>query len=146
MRLVIQRVKEAQVSVNSVISGVISKGLLVFLGIHKDDQPQQTVWLVNKLINLRLFADENDKMNLSVQDVGGEVLVVSQFTLYGNCQEGRRPDFIQSASGTTALHLYEKFVAEVKAELGHVQTGVFGAKMEVKLVNDGPVTFIVDGK
>ncbi len=144
MRLVVQRVKEAKVSVDHKVCGSIGKGLLVLLGIHKEDQPSQTIRLVKKLVNLRIFPDEQHKMNYSVKDIQGEVLVVSQFTLYGNCQNGRRPDFIASASATIAIPLYEKFVAEVAQEMGKVQTGIFGAMMEVALINDGPVTLIMD--
>jgi D-tyrosyl-tRNA(Tyr) deacylase len=145
MRIVLQRVKEAQVTTQEEgICGKIRQGLLVFLGIHKDDQADQTLWLVNKLIQLRIFSDENGKMNRSVQDINGEVLVVSQFTLYGNCSNGRRPDFVDTAPPAQAEALYEKFVQEVQKELGHVQKGQFGALMEVSLVNDGPVTFILE--
>lgn len=143
MRIVIQRVKEAKVIVEGKITGSINQGLLVFLGVHKDDLPEQTSWLVQKLVNLRIFTDDQGKMNLSVKDVKGGILLVSQFTLYGNCLEGRRPDFIQAAPPTLAEPIYEKFGLEVVNELGSVQKGVFGAKMEVSLINDGPVTFII---
>lgn len=146
MRIVIQRVKEASVIADGELSGKIKKGLLVFLGVHKDDVPENTQWLINKLVNLRIFEDANGKMNLSVKDVQGEILVVSQFTLYGNCNNGRRPDFIDTAPPPIATKLYEKFVSEVAQEMGAVQTGRFGAYMEVSLVNDGPVTFILDSK
>jgi D-tyrosyl-tRNA(Tyr) deacylase len=146
MRLLIQRVLEAKVVVDQEVVGKIGKGLLVFLGIHKDDTPQKTGWLVKKLATLRIFEDDEGKMNRSVSDVGGEVLVVSQFTLYGNCMNGRRPDFISTMRGVEAEAIYEKFVLEVKQEVGAVQTGKFGAYMQVTLLNDGPVTFIIDGK
>lgn len=144
MRVVVQRVKQASVVVDNAVCGEIQRGLLVFLGIHKEDRPEQTLWLVNKLKNLRIFSDEQGKMNLSVQDIKGEILVVSQFTLYGDCTDGRRPDFTKCAAGLEAVTIYEKFVAEVKAAMGSVQTGIFGAKMEVSLLNDGPVTFIIE--
>jgi len=144
MRIVIQRVSEAKVTVEEKICGKIGKGLLVLLGLHKNDKPEQTIWLVNKLVNLRIFQDENAKMNLSLKDIKGEALIVSQFTLYGNCTNGRRPDFIDTAPPDIAERIYEKFVKEVEKELGSVQTGKFGAYMEVSLVNDGPVTFILE--
>lgn len=144
MRLLIQRVKEAKVCVEGKVIGAIGKGLLVFVGVHKKDVPESTKWLVNKLVNLRIFEDKANKMNLSVKDVDGEILVVSQFTLYGNCTNGRRPDFIESAAGPVALQIYEKFVNEIKEEMGKVQTGEFAAHMQVSLVNDGPVTLIID--
>lgn len=144
MRLVVQRVSEASVVVDGEVVGKIGKGALVLLGIHKSDQPQDTTWFVNKLLNLRFFEDEGGKMNLSLKDVGGQVLVVSQFTLYGNCQNGRRPDFFEAAPGAAAEAIYEKFAAEVAGELGQVAQGRFGAMMQVALVNDGPVTLIVE--
>jgi len=116
------------------------------LGVHEEDVPENTQWLVNKLIHLRIFEDQDGKMNLGLKDVGGEVLVVSQFTLYGECRNGRRPDFFSAAKEPKASQLYEKFVKEVKQELGKVQTGEFGAYMEVALINDGPVTLMIDGK
>lgn len=146
MRIVIQRVKEAEVTVEGKSVGKIGKGVLVLFGVHKDDTPQNTLWLAQKLIHLRLFSDAQDKMNLSLLDVHGEVLIVSQFTLYGNCTEGRRPDFTQSAPGAVARPLYEKFIEEVKKHVPKVETGSFGARMEVSLVNDGPITFIIDTK
>jgi len=144
MRAVVQRVLEANVSIDGAVCGSIGKGLLVLLGVHKEDQPDDTTWLVNKLIGLRIFEDQHGKMNLSLQDVAGEMLVISQFTLYGNCANGRRPDFLNAAPPATAIPIYEKFVDEVKKELGKVQTGRFGAYMKVSLVNDGPVTIIVE--
>jgi D-aminoacyl-tRNA deacylase len=143
MRLVIQRVKEASVRVDNKIVGKISQGALVLLGIHKNDLPEKTTWFVQKLIHLRFFSDHDGKMNLSLLDIKGEVLIVSQFTLYGNCKEGRWPDFFDAAPGALAEPIYEKFVGEVKQHLP-VQTGVFGAAMEVSLINDGPVTLLVE--
>lgn len=144
MKILIQRVLQASVTVNGEIVGQIGPGVLIFLGIHKEDGPEKTLWLAQKAIHLRIFHDDEGKMNRSLLDVKGEALIVSQFTLYGNCEEGRRPDFFQSASPQIAKPLYEKFVSEVKKELGHVQTGIFGAEMQVALINNGPVTFIID--
>ncbi|HUD00688.1 MAG TPA: D-aminoacyl-tRNA deacylase [Rhabdochlamydiaceae bacterium] len=144
MRMVIQRVKEASVRVDSTIVGQIKKGALVLFGVQKTDIPAYTLWMAQKLIGLRYFSDSQGKMNLSVQDVQGEVLIVSQFTLYANCNEGRRPGFDAAAPGSVAKMMYEKFVDEVKQELKTVETGIFGADMEVALVNEGPVTFVVD--
>lgn len=144
MRLVIQRVSQAQVIVEGKICGSIQRGLLVLMGIHQDDQSKEVKWLIQKLIHLRIFADDQGKMNLSIKDIQGEVLVVSQFTLYGNCLNGRRPDFIQSAPPGIALPLYHQFIEELKQEIPVVQTGQFGAYMQVSLINDGPVTFILE--
>lgn len=144
MRLVIQRVTKAQVSIQERICGSINQGLLLFLGIHQDDQPQSISWLINKVVNLRIFGDENGKMNMSIKDVQGEVLIVSQFTLYGNCLNGRRPDFIQAAPPAIAIPLYEQFVEQMRKELPRVETGEFGADMQISLINDGPVTFVLD--
>jgi D-aminoacyl-tRNA deacylase len=144
MKMVIQRVTQASVTVEGQIVGQIGEGILIFLGIHKEDVPEKTLWLVQKAINLRMFHDAEDKMNRSLLDIQGEALVVSQFTLYGNCMEGRRPDFFQSAAPSLAEPLYNQFVAEMKKELACVQTGVFGAKMQVSLINNGPVTFIIE--
>ncbi|MEM1282507.1 MAG: D-aminoacyl-tRNA deacylase [Chlamydiota bacterium] len=144
MRILIQRVKEAYVDVDGQVVGKIGKGVLVFLGLHKDDTESSIPWLVNKLVGLRVFEDEQGKMNLSVKDIGGEVLVVSQFTLYGNCMNGRRPDFISTMRGEDAEQLYDRFVKEVQDIMGSVQSGQFGANMQVHLVNDGPVTFMIE--
>lgn len=146
MRLLIQRVKEASVRVEGEICGKIGQGILAFIGIHRDDKPEYITWLVDRLVNLRIFSDEAGKMNLSLKDIGGEILIVSQFTLYGNCTNGRRPDFISSASGPLALDLYQKFIEEATKVCGKVETGQFGAYMEVSLINDGPVTFILEHK
>lgn len=146
MRILIQRVKEAKVTVEKVTHGKIQKGLLVFLGIHKDDELKDTKWLSEKLVHLRIFSDKEGKMNLSLLDIQGDALIISQFTLYGDCSMGRRPSFIQSMEPAGAKKIYDQFVQEVKNHLGKVQTGVFGAKMEVDLINDGPVTFLIEGK
>jgi D-aminoacyl-tRNA deacylase len=145
MRLLIQRVKEAKVVVNEQICGQISTGLLVFLGVHKNDTPDKVAPLVNKLIGLRIFSDKDGKMNLDVKQVNGSILVVSQFTLYANCQSGKRPEFTESALPEPAFLLYEQFIQEATQELGKaVQTGIFGALMEVSLINDGPVTLFLE--
>ncbi len=146
MRLVVQRVKRASVEVDGRMVGQIQHGLLVFLGIHREDQPADTAWLVNKLVNLRIFEDDAGKMNLSLKDVNGQALIVSQFTLYGNCVNGRRPDFLASAPAAQAEPIYLKFAAEVAKEIAVVQTGIFGASMQISLLNDGPVTLIIDGQ
>ena len=146
MRLLIQRVSEASVTVDEKVVGSIQEGVLVFLGIHKDDRPEDTAYLAQKLTHLRLFKDTNDKMNLSLKDTQGSVLIISQFTLYANCSSGRRPDFFCAAPPKKAKPLYEKFIKEVKQEITKVETGIFGAHMRVHLINDGPVTFILDSK
>ena len=145
MRAVIQRVSRAAVDVGGRRTGEIGAGLLVLLGVHKDDTDAQAAKLAAKLIELRCFNDEAGKMNRSCRDVDGEMLVVSQFTLYGDCRKGRRPSYTDAAPPETAVPLYESFVAELR-RLGvrQVATGEFGAMMSVSLLNDGPVTLIVD--
>ena len=144
MKLVVQRVSRAEVSVEEAIVGHIGQGLLVLLGVHHLDTPEVTSRYVDKLVNLRIFEDDAGKMNKSVKEVGGEILIVSQFTLYGNSSKGRRPSFIQAAGPDIAIPIYEKFVEEAKTAVGRIQTGVFGALMEVSLVNQGPVTIILE--
>lgn len=146
MRLVIQRVKEACVLIQEQEYSAIKKGLLVLLGIHKDDRADQILSLVNKLIHLRIFSDEQGKMNLNIKDIQGQILVVSQFTLYGNCLNGRRPDFIQAAPPFVAQPLYQQFIECLTQEFEEVKTGVFGADMQIYLINDGPVTFFIDSE
>ncbi len=145
MRLVVQRVKSAFVQVDQKIVGQIDKGLLVFIGMTQGDSEKEVLFLVNKIVNLRIFSDENDKMNLSLKDIGGAILVVSQFTLYGELTS-RRPSFTKALSPDFARPLYEKFISELQKEIKNVQSGIFGAAMEVSLVNDGPVTFAFDAK
>ena len=145
MRAVVQRVSRASVTVAGEVVGRIDQGLLILLGVTHDDGPEQVRWLADKCVNLRIFEDEEGKMNRSLLDVGGGALVVSQFTLYGDSRKGRRPSFVAAARPEQATPLYEDFVAAV-TELGVplVQTGVFGADMAVELLNDGPVTLVVD--
>lgn len=146
MRVVVQRVKHASVTINGTVNGKINNGFLVLLGIQSTDSEQDVDYLVKKVTNLRIFSDENDKMNLSLKDVNGELLVISQFTLYGNCREGNRPSFIEAAKPDVAIPLYEYFVEECKKQITVVETGVFGADMKVSLLNDGPVTIIIESK
>ena len=146
MRLVIQRVKHADVSVNDKIVSKINQGFLVLLGVKSTDTSKDADYLVKKLVNLRIFEDKNGKMNLPLKSVNGELLIVSQFTLYGNCKEGNRPSFTDSAKPDIALPLYEYFIAECKKQIPIVETGVFGADMKVNLLNDGPVTIIIDSE
>jgi D-tyrosyl-tRNA(Tyr) deacylase len=146
MRAVIQRVKESSVSVNNRIIGKIGKGLLVLLGIAESDMPGDADYLSEKIINLRIFEDENGKMNRSLLETGGEMLVVSQFTLLGDCKKGRRPSFVNAANPEKANELYEYFVKKVRNKGISVETGQFRAMMDVSLINDGPVTLIVESK
>jgi D-tyrosyl-tRNA(Tyr) deacylase len=144
LKAVIQRVGAASVEVDSKTAGQIGKGILVLLGVEKGDKERDAAWLAEKIANLRIFEDENGKMNLSVREIGGELLAVSQFTLAGNCAKGRRPSFDSAAPPEEANRLYEFFVERLR-ELGlPVETGVFQAMMQVSLVNDGPVTFILE--
>lgn len=144
MRLLIQRVQEARLLIEKKLYSEIGPGLLVLLGIHKDDQASQIKWLVNKLVHLRIFNDEEGKMNRSVKDIKGQIMVVSQFTLYGNCSNGRRPDFIQAAPPALAQPLYQQFIDQLGQEIPSLQTGLFGAEMQIALINDGPVTFLIE--
>lgn len=143
MITVIQRVKKASVTIDNELFSEIGQGILVLLGVEKDDTEDKAAFLVEKITNLRIFEDENNKMNLSLSDIGGEMLVVSQFTLAGDCRKGKRPGFDNAARPDKAIPLYEKFVALVKEKNIAVKTGKFGAMMDVGLINDGPVTFIV---
>ena len=146
MRAVVQRVRSSAVTVNSDIIGNIGNGLLVFLGVAKTDNSDDAGYLAEKITNLRIFEDENSKMNRSLLDVGGEMLVVSQFTLLGDCTKGRRPSFINAAEPALARELYEKFVVKVMESGISVKTGRFRAFMDVSLINYGPVTFIVESR
>ena len=144
MRAVVQRVKRASVTVNGEIVGRIDKGFLVLLGVSGDDTEADTRYCVEKILNLRVFEDCDGKMNLSLLDIGGELLAVSQFTLYGDTRRGRRPSFIDAAPPEMANRLYEYFVSECRQQVGRVETGRFQAMMDVELVNDGPVTILID--
>lgn len=144
MKLVVQRVKKAEVKVDGNIIGKIDKGFLVLIGIKVGDTKEQADYLVKKLCNLRVFSDENDKMNLSIKDVKGKLLIVSQFTLYGDCSQGNRPSFIETARPEEANPLYEYFCNQCELNNIEVQKGIFGADMKVELINDGPVTIIIE--
>lgn len=144
MKFVIQRVKNASVEVDNNVVGKINKGFLVLIGITHEDTTETADYMVKKLINLRVFDDENDKMNLALKDVNGELLLISQFTLYANCQNGNRPAFIDAANPNRANELYEYIINECKKQIKVVETGIFGADMKVNLLNDGPVTIIFD--
>ena len=146
MRAVIQRVKKSSVTVNNKIIGKIGSGLLVFLGVTREDEMKDVDYLVEKIPNLRIFEDENAKMNRSLLETGGELLVVSQFTLLGDCRKGRRPSFTNAAVPDKAKELYEYFVSQVKLKGVKVKTGQFRAVMSVSLINDGPVTLIVESQ
>ena len=146
MRAILQRVSEARVQIDGAIVGEIGHGLLVLLGVTKSDMAEQARWLADKIVSLRIFNDADGKMNLDVAEVGGAILVVSQFTLYGDCSKGRRPSFIDAASPETAVPLYEEFINAIKAHGIPTATGRFGAMMQVSLINDGPVTLILDSK
>ena len=147
MKTVIQRVSQSSVTINYEIVAQIQNGLLVLVGIEDADQQEDIVWLASKIANLRIFADENDIMNLSVKEINGDVIVVSQFTLHASTKKGNRPSYIKASKPDIAVPLYESFVKQMELELGKkVQTGRFGADMKVSLVNDGPVTIIMDTK
>jgi D-tyrosyl-tRNA(Tyr) deacylase len=147
MKAVIQRVSSASVTIDSKIVAEIQKGLLVLVGIEDADTQEDTNWLCQKIANLRIFGDENDVMNLSVRDIDGEIIVVSQFTLQASTKKGNRPSYIKASKPDVAIPIYEGFVQQLEKELGKkVQTGVFGADMQVSLLNDGPVTIVIDSK
>lgn len=146
MRAVIQRVKESSVSVNNEIIGKIGSGLMVLLGVAETDRVEDADYLAAKIVNLRIFEDENHKMNRSLLDIGGEMLVVSQFTLLADCRKGRRPSFVHAAGPNKANELYERFVDQVRQKGVNVATGRFRAMMDVSLINDGPVTLIVESR
>ena len=144
MRAVLTRVRRACVTVDGAVTGSIGRGFLILLGVGQNDTEAECLKLADKLTGLRIFDDDNDKMNWGLSDINGEILVISQFTLYGNCRTGRRPAFLSAARPDTAIPLYEKFVAVCRDKGFHVETGVFGADMQVESVNGGPVTLIVD--
>lgn len=144
MRAVVQRVLEANVAVDGEVIGSIGNGLLVFLGVGEGDTDADLKYIADKVTGLRVFSDENDKMNLSVTDIGGEILVISQFTLYGDCRKGRRPNFTSAMQPDTAKAMYEDFVRYVSEQGIRTECGRFGADMKVSLINDGPVTLLLD--
>lgn len=146
MRAIIQRVSRAKVSVDGEIVGEIGKGILVLLGVSGDDSEKEADYLFDKIVNLRVFEDAADKMNLSLLDIKGDLLVVSQFSLYGDARRGRRPSFVRAAAPDKASLLYEFFVAAARGQIGKVETGRFQAMMDVELVNDGPVTILLDSE
>ena len=147
MKVVIQRVSSASVTIDNNVVANIQKGLLVLLGIEDADNQEDINWLTGKIANLRIFADENDVMNLSVKDIDGEIILVSQFTLHAATKKGNRPSYIKAAKPEIAIPLYEKFIAQMEIELGKkILTGEFGSDMKVALINDGPVTIIIDSK
>ncbi len=147
MKVVIQRVSQASVTIDSKIVAEIQKGLLVLVGIEDADTQEDILWLTSKIANLRIFEDENEVMNLSIKDINGDVIVVSQFTLHASTKKGNRPSYIKAAKPEIAIPLYEKFIAQLEQEIGKkLQTGKFGADMKVLLLNDGPVTIVMDTK
>ncbi len=146
MRAVVQRVTNADVKIDGRVNGKIDDGLLVLLGVGNGDTEEDMKYIADKIIKLRIFSDENDKMNLSLEDVGGSMLVISQFTLYGDCSHGRRPYFGNAMEPVSANEMYEKFVAYIREQGIHTETGEFGADMKVSLINDGPVTIILESK
>lgn len=146
MRAVVQRVTNADVKIDGRVNGKIDDGLLVLLGVGNGDTEEDMKYIADKIIKLRIFSDENDKMNLSLEDVGGSMLVISQFTLYGDCSHGRRPYFGNAMEPVSANEMHEKFVAYIREQGIHTETGEFGADMKVSLTNDGPVTIILESK
>ncbi|MBP3930769.1 MAG: D-tyrosyl-tRNA(Tyr) deacylase [Peptostreptococcaceae bacterium] len=146
MRAVVQRVASSRVSVDENITGEIERGLLVLLGVTHEDSSADVDYLLEKIVNLRIFEDENEKMNLSLKDINGELLVVSQFTLYGDCRKGRRPNFTNAAKPDLANELYEEFIEKASKQNIKVGTGKFGANMMVELTNEGPVTILIDSE
>ena len=144
MRAVLQRVKHAKVTIYGRVSGEIGTGFLILLGVAPEDTPEEALYLAKKCVGLRVFEDENDKMNLALADVGGKILAVSQFTLYADCRKGKRPNFTRAAKGDQARELYEYFVDCCRGLGVETQTGEFGADMKVELLNDGPVTIMLD--
>lgn len=147
MRAIIQRVTQASVTINNNVKSQINDGLLVLLGIEENDNQKDIEWLIKKIIQMRIFSDEEGKMNLSVQDIDGDILVISQFTLFASTKKGNRPSFIQAAKPSIAIPLYEQFLSTLKNTFGkEIYSGEFGADMQVALINDGPVTIILDSK
>ena len=147
MRVVIQRVTRASVTIENVVKGAIDKGLMILVGIEDEDNEKDIEWLSKKIVNLRIFDDENGVMNCSIKDIGGDILLISQFTLHAMTAKGNRPSYIKAAKPDFSKPMYENFIKEVESQLGkHVFTGEFGAEMMVELINDGPVTIFIDTK
>ena len=146
MRAVLQRASRASVKINARLQGKIGRGLVVLLGVRSNDNIRDLQWLVEKIVNLRIFEDQQGKMNNSLADIDGEMLIISQFTLYGDCRKGRRPGFSSAAPPEIAEPMYQRFIEEVKNKRISVATGTFGAAMEVELINDGPVTMLLDSE
>lgn len=147
MRTVSQRVLQASVTIDEVIKSAIENGLLIFIGIEDEDNEEDIKWLSNKIVNLRIFDDENKIPNISIKDIGGDILVVSQFTLHASTKKGNRPSYLKASKAEVAIALYEKFIAQLEKDLGKkIFTGEFGADMKVTLINDGPVTIWIDTK
>lgn len=146
MRAVVQRVSEAEVLVENNIEGSIKTGIVILLGVEESDTQDDVVYMADKIVNLRIFEDEEGKMNRSLLDINGAILVISQFTLYGDCRKGRRPSFIQAARPEKASQLYESFIDKCKSMSIKTESGVFQAEMKVRLCNDGPVTLLIDSK
>ena len=146
MRAVVQRVSSSRVTVDNVVTGEINQGLLVLLGVTHEDTSKDVDYMIDKVLNLRIFEDENGKMNLSLKDINGELLIVSQFTLYGDCRKGRRPGFSDAARPEVAIPLYEEFIEKARKEDIKVGTGKFGADMMVDIANNGPVTILLDSQ
>jgi D-tyrosyl-tRNA(Tyr) deacylase len=145
MRVVIQRVSEATVKVQDQTTGKIEKGLLVFVGIEDPDNEEDVIWISKKIVQMRIFNDENEVMNQSLKDVGGGIMLVSQFTLHASTRKGNRPSYSRASKGEIAVPIYEKLISQLGEDLGKkVETGIFGADMQVELVNDGPVTIFID--
>lgn len=147
MRIIIQRVSKASVSIDTLVVGKIDQGYMILVGIENEDQQDDANWLVQKIIGLRIFSDEAGKMNLSIKDIDGNILVISQFTLFASTVKGNRPSFLRSAKPEFSIPLYEYFLSQLKKEFGKkIETGQFGADMQIELVNDGPVTIFIDSK
>ena len=146
MRAVVQRVESSKVEVDNKVIGEIGKGINLLVGISKEDTKEDIDYIVRKVLGMRIFEDENEKMNFSLQDIDGELLLISQFTLYGDCRKGKRPDFMKSQGGEAAKELYNELVEAFKKEVPNLQIGEFGADMKVEIINDGPVTLLLESK
>lgn len=146
MRAVVQRVKKASVTVNNAIVAQINRGFLVFIGISQEDTVQDRHYIIHKLVNLRIFEDEESKMNRSIRDIDGQLLLVSQFTLYGDCRKGNRPSFVEAMAPMQAADFYEQFVKECSETYPKTSSGIFQATMDIGLINDGPVTILIDSR